>query len=116
MKDGCLITIDGNHAGTYETNCNTIQYIEDGTLRNTYSSTIYLYPQGHTQTYPRIALPSYSQPVYYSAANNYNNVTGITRTDFNIYSQLYYYDQIYSPIICSLLFFSVLINTFRRGH
>lgn len=113
---GCTVTIDGNYGGTYYTSCSSIQYIEDGSLFNIGSSTITLYPQKSNQNYPRISIPSNSYPRYYAnSSTSYVELTNISRTDFNIYSQIYRYNERYSSIIISfMLIFLCMYKVVKR--
>lgn len=111
----CTITIDGQYAGTYYIGAQNVQYIEDGTLFNTGTSTITLYASKDSTGYPRIQIPSLSSPRYYANySSNYVVITDISRTDFNISTQLYRLNQKYSStIIIFMLFLLCMIQMFR---
>lgn len=115
MPDVCTITIEGNHAGEYRVGCNQVQYIDRDSLKNTSSSTIYLYPLNSSDTYPRIALEgNYGQIYYYTAYNSYSSFTP-SNIELNLKSQLYYYQPVYSLLITGLLLLIWLTKLFRRN-
>lgn len=111
----CTITIDGQYAGTYYIGYQNVQYIEDGTLCNTGTSSITLYRSKDTSSYPRIQIPSLGSPRYY--ANNgtsYVVISDISRTDFNMASQIARLNTKYqSTIIIFMLSLLCLIQMFR---
>lgn len=110
--DFCTITIDGSRGGEYYVACQYVPYLENGTLYNNGSNTITLYSSKNHDTYPRIQISSLSLPYYYSGSG-YNGVliNDISRTDFNLRSQIFRFNNIYAePVI----FFCLIVLMFSR--
>lgn len=116
-ENACTISIDGQYAGEYYVSCNYVSYLEDGTLYNNGSNTITLYPSKDHETYPRISVSSLSTPVYYSGSGyNYVDVTDITRTDFNVYSQIYRFNSLYAQPLIVFCLLGLFLSRLFRGR
>lgn len=113
MPDVCTVTFEGQHAGEYRVGCNLVQYIDKENMKNSSSSSITLYPINSSDTYPRITLEgNYGQIYYYTAYNNYSAFTP-SNIQFNLKSQIYYYQPIYSLLISGLLLLIWFTKMFR---
>lgn len=114
---GCQITIEGgNHPGTYDVACNQLQYLEKDTLYNSSSSSITLYPSGHSSNYPRISIPSLSTASYYSASSAYGDpVSGFTSVSYNELGNIYSFTSspVYSITLLAALFLTAINIVFR---
>lgn len=116
-NDVCSVTIDGRYAGTYYVACQYVSYLENGSLYNNGSNTISLYPSKNHETYPRISVSSLSLPFYYTSSNfNGSLISDISRTDFNLYSQLYRFNSIYAQPLLLLALLLVVFNRLLRGR
>lgn len=115
MADGiCTITIDGSYPGQYYIPCNQVQYIEENTLINRSSSTIYLY-KSNSSSYPRIQCQFNSFPIYQTGTTTGSiTITNITYTQFNLQAQIERFGGINYVLIYTLLMFIGLVLMFRR--
>lgn len=112
----CTVTINGNYGGTYYVGYQNVQYLEDGTLYNTGTSTITLYASKDSSGYPRISIPSLSRPRYYASSNiNYVTITDISSTNFNMASQLARFNTRYSSAVISILLILLCVVSIFRG-
>lgn len=113
----CTVTIDGSYAGTWYVPAQYVSYLENGTLYNNGSNTITLYSSKNHETYPRISIPALGYPVYF-ASSQYNGVTitNISRTDFNLYSQIHRFNNLYAQSLIFFLLLLLLLNRLIRGR
>lgn len=110
--DLCTVDIDGRYAGTWYVPAQYVSYLENGSLYNTSSNTITLYNSKNHDTYPRIQIPALSLPYYYSSSiYNGTLINDISRTDFNLRSQIYRFNNIYAE---PLIFFLLAVLCFNR--
>lgn len=94
FTDGsCMVTFSGDHGGTYITSCDTVEFIDDH-LRNTGTTSIYLYPEFRTSNTDQnyIVIPVSSYPYWYNNTS-YNRAYITNASDVSFNARSYYYRE-----------------------
>ena len=117
MDDYCTVTFEGDQGGTYYVAANLVEFIDDESLVNTGSSTIYLYtsPQSGTNT-AAISIPAFSYPRY-GSGYDYHYITNAHNITFN--NRAYFvrdFDVVEVVLLTLLASLSFIRVIFRRGH
>lgn len=87
--DGCTVSWEGDHGGTYYIPCDRVEYLNDELINigassfNAYDS-VY---QGNNYAY--ITFPVNGYPYYRSSGTNYQYITNASNITFNAKSHFY---------------------------
>lgn len=116
--NGCTVTFEGDHGGTYTVSSDMVGYINDDLVNDGYNGTIYLYPADRVQATRTeyIALPNCQTPRYYSGSTTgYSLIIDRSNVEFNLQSQVMRATPIIQlgfMFLCSLF---VIVKIFSRS-